>query len=135
MDIASSRLPQSRTIPVGRVVLADGIVVAASGLLFALAAGPLADWLGLPASFLRGLGVGLIPYAGVLLHAATRTRLTQKMVGVFAAVNLLWTAGSVALLVSGWSDPTTLGTVFVVLQGLIVLGFAELQWLGRRQMT
>ena len=135
MDFAPSRPSLNTSIPVGKVVLADGIVVTGSGLLFALAAGPLADWLGLPESFLRGLGVGLIPYAGVLLYAATRTRPTRKMAGVVAAVNLLWVAGSAALLVSGWNDPTTLGTVFIALQGLIVLGFAELQWLGRREVT
>lgn len=84
-----------------------------------------ADGFGLSETFLRGLGIGLIPCAGVLLYAATRTRLTPKMVVLFATVNLLWVAGSVALLVSGWSDLTALGTVFVMLQGLIVLGFAE----------
>ena len=43
------------------------------------------------------------------------------------AGNVLWVVASFVFLFAGWHDPTTAGTVWTVLQALIVAGFAELQ--------
>ena len=43
------------------------------------------------------------------------------------AGNALWVVASFVFLFAGWHDPTTAGTVWTVLQALIVAGFAELQ--------
>ncbi len=43
------------------------------------------------------------------------------------AGNTLWVIASLAAAIAGWHDPTTAGTVWIVLQALLVAGFAELQ--------
>ena len=49
--------------------------------------------------------------------------------------NLGWAAASIAIAVAGWHDPTTTGTVWIVLQALLVAGFADAQLLGARRIT
>ncbi len=44
------------------------------------------------------------------------------------AINLLWAADSVLLLVVGRVAPTGLGIALVLAQALVVLGFAAMQW-------
>jgi hypothetical protein len=47
------------------------------------------------------------------------------------AVNVLWAADSIAFLLSGLSDPTTFGGIWIVMQALVVAGFAALQAVTR----
>jgi hypothetical protein len=47
--------------------------------------------------------------------------------------NAVWVADSLLLLMSGWVQPTALGTAFVLAQALLVGLFAELQALGLRR--
>jgi hypothetical protein len=49
------------------------------------------------------------------------------------ALNVLWVAGSIGLLVSGWVAPTALGYAFVIAQAIVVGVFAELQFVGLRR--
>jgi hypothetical protein len=46
---------------------------------------------------------------------------------------VLWVAGSIGLLVSGWVAPTMLGTAFVTAQAVVVGVLAELQFVGLRR--
>jgi hypothetical protein len=117
-----------------RVMLADGVVSGSTGLLLALAAGPLADLLGLPGTLLRLAGIGLIPFAALVIVLATRATLSRLAVWDLIALNLLWVAGSLVLLLSGWVDPTAVGVAFTLAQALIVAAFAELQYIGLRRM-
>jgi hypothetical protein len=55
-------------------------------------------------------------------------------VRIVVAGNLLWTAASVAV-AAGDGTLTTIGTVWVVLQALVVAGFAVLQFAGLRRAT
>ena len=49
-----------------------------------------------------------------------------------AAANAVWALGSVVFAATGASSPTTAGTVWIVLQALVVGGFAALQALAMR---
>ncbi len=49
------------------------------------------------------------------------------------ALNVLWVAGSIGLLMSGYVAPTMLGHAFVIAQALAVGVFAELQFIGLRR--
>ena len=49
------------------------------------------------------------------------------------AINALWVAGSVLLLVSGTIAPTWLGYGFVIAQAIVVGVFAELQYFGLKK--
>jgi hypothetical protein len=64
---------------------------------------------------------------------ARRAELPAWSVWLVIGGNLVWTADSLLLLVSGWVAPTGLGMAFVAAQALAVAGFAALQWLGLRR--
>ena len=101
--------------------------------MMAAAAVPLSGLLGLPEMLLRVCGLALLPYAAVLAFAGTRPVINPMVVWLVIAGNLLWTVASGVLLVSGWVSPSALGYVFVILQALAVLGFAEFQIIGLRR--
>ncbi len=131
MQMTATNLTAAR-VPLRRVLLADGITCAVSGVLFPLAAVPLSGSLGLSESFLRIVGLSLLPVAAFVLSTATRPQINRVAVTTIGTLNLLWVIGSALLLVSGWVDLTTPGIAFVVAQALMVLAFAELQLLSLR---
>lgn len=116
-----------------RALLADGVVSGATGLLLALAAGPLGDLLDLPTLLLRLAGVSLLPYAAALLYLGTRDSVPRRAVWAVIGLNLLWAAASIVLLLTGWVEPSGLGFAFVIAQALVVAAFADVQYLGLRR--
>ncbi|MCY1343018.1 hypothetical protein D9M68_313770 [compost metagenome] len=116
-----------------RVLLADGLVSGATGLLMLLAA----DWLGafleLPRGLLFGAGLSLLPFAAALFWLARRETLSRPLVWAVIAINAVWVLDSLLLLVSGWVAPNLLGHAFVIAQAVAVLAFAELQWFGLKR--
>lgn len=109
----------------------DAVVTGANGAAYVLAAGPLEDLLGLSPALLRSIGAFLLMFAGAVWLIASRPELSPPAVLAVIAVNVLWAIDSVAFLALGFSDPTTAGAVWIVLQALVVAGFAELQALAR----
>jgi len=103
----------------------DAVLSGANGVAYLALAGPLGDLFGLPADTLRILGALFVVYAGVLALLMRR----PGSIGVAAVIagNTLWVIASLAAAIAGWQDPTTAGTVWIVLQALLVAGFAELQ--------
>lgn len=51
------------------------------------------------------------------------------------SASVAWALVSLAAAIAGWGTPTTEGTVWIVLQALVVAGFAELQLTGLRRQT
>lgn len=117
-----------------RVLLADAAACVATGLLMLLGAGFLESLLGLPGALLKYAGFVLLPFAALVGYVATRERLPRAAVWIVIASNALWTVDSILLLWSGWVEPTSLGTAFVVAQAVIVGVFAELEYFGLRRM-
>ena len=115
------------------VLLADALVSGATGLLMALAAGVLEPILQVPANLLRGAGIALLPYAAVVAVLARREALPRGAVWAVVACNAVWAVDCVALLFTGWIDPTLLGVAFILMQALVVAAFAELQVVGLRR--
>lgn len=116
-----------------RALLADSLISGAAALLLMLGAGLLDDPFGLSATFLRVVGLSLLPWTVLLAYGATRPAISRGFVQLVIGVNLLWIAGSILLLLSGQVNPTGLGTAFVIAQALAVLVFAELQIVGLRR--
>jgi hypothetical protein len=109
----------------------DAVVTAANGAAYLLAAPLLDGLLGLPAGWLRGIGVFLLLFAvGVWTVAA---RPTPPAVGTVVAANALWAVGSVLAAAAGVGSPTAVGTVWIVLQAVVVAAFAVLQVAGARR--
>ncbi|MGQ9367882.1 hypothetical protein [Azospirillum sp. ST 5-10] len=116
-----------------RVLLADAATCAVAGTVLLAGAGGLSGPLGLPVALLGGAGAVLLACAAAVLLLATRPAMPRPAVGAVIALNALWAADSVALLLSGWVQPTGLGTAFVLAQAVLVLAFAEAEWLCVRR--
>jgi hypothetical protein len=118
------------TLPAGRsllkpALLLDAAVTGVNGVAYLAAAGPLEDLLGLPASWLRVAGVVLVAFAAFV--ALVSRKPSAGAVGAIVAVNVACAVASVVFAIAGWGSPETAGTVWIVLQALVVAGFAELQ--------
>ena len=116
-----------------RVLLADSVVVGASGVLLALAAGPLGDLFELPVLLLRIVGLALLPYAAFVYYVASRERIPRSGAWAVVGFNMLWVVASLLLLVTGWVDPSGIGIAFIIAQALLVAAFADVEYLGLRR--
>mgnify|MGYP000022790557 CR=1 FL=1 len=116
-----------------RTILLDAVASGAMGLLLAPGADLLTPLLGLPGILLRESGLFLIVYAALIGWLGTRAQMPRFAVMAVIAGNVMWTIGSVALLVSGAAAPSMLGIVFVAMQAAAVAVFAELQIIGLKR--
>ncbi len=108
-----------------RTLLADAIISGAAGVLMVFGAGLLAPLTNLPQPLLQIAGVTLFPWFLVLLWMARADRVPRDGVRFVIAINLLWVAGSIAVLLL--TNPSALGYAFVIAQAVAVGVFAELQ--------
>jgi hypothetical protein len=118
-----------------RVLVADAAISGTTGLLLFAAASPLASLLGLPEVLLRYAGLSLIPFAAAVLYLARSQEPSRGAVWSIIALNVLWAADSVLLLMTNWVSPGALGYAFVIAQALIVALLGELQYVGLRRTT
>ena len=109
------------------ILLIDGIVSGAMGLLFIAGAGILDGAFDLPTAFLRGVGVVLLPWLALLAVIATRQTINRSAVRFVIAVNLAWVAASILLPFTGWVEPNALGVVFIIAQAMAVVVFVLVQ--------
>ena len=98
----------------------DTITCAAMAALLLVLAGPLGGWLDLPVDFLRWVGVILLPWIALLAWFATRQHVTRGMLLAVIAINIVWVAGSIGVLVSNQVDPNGWGVAFVLVQAAAV---------------
>lgn len=117
------------------VLLADAGATAVTALAMTFAAPALADVLHLPRTLLLVAGLVLMPYAGLVGYFATRERLQPSSIWSLIVCNVLWAIDCAALAFSGWVTPSTLGYAFIVAQVIVVVAFAELQYVGLRRST
>ena len=129
--LPASRLRGRGLLPLALVL--DAAVTGANGAGYLAAAPLLGDVLGLPADVLRGVGLFLLCYAVVPGVVGTRRRTSLPAVRAVVAVNLAWAAGSVVVVALGSGTPTRVGVAWIVLQALVVGGFAAVQWVGLRR--
>jgi hypothetical protein len=119
--------------PLRLALLVDAVFSGASGGLLLLGAGYLANGLGLPATLLRAVGWVLLLYCAWVVYVARRQFPVSSAVRAVIGTNAVWSAASVALLLSRWIAPTPLGVGFVLLQALVVAAFAVVQFSALRR--
>ena len=113
----------------------DAATCFSSGLLLTLGATLLSPWLGLPATFLFYAGLALLPAGLFILWTALRPMLPQWALLLIIVGNVLWSVESLVLLTMPNMAPRTmLGTICVIMQAVMVAGFALLEWRGYRAM-
>ncbi|GAA4419625.1 hypothetical protein [Acidovorax lacteus] len=106
-----------------------GFGMAASHLL---GAGPIAQWTGLPEALVALAGALSLLAACFMAWVASRPQLPQPGVRAIVLGNFVWVAASAWLAWGAGLPLTTVGTAWVLLQGLAVLVLAELEWAGLR---
>jgi hypothetical protein len=111
----------------------DALVSGTFGALLLLAGPLLTDFLGAPLTLLWPVGAVALAYAVALWLAERRPRIDAATAWTVIALNIGWAGASVLLLVLGALPLTTLGVGFVVLQAIVVAGFADLQFVGLRR--
>ncbi|MEW9554336.1 hypothetical protein [Nonomuraea sp. NPDC050783] len=112
---------------------ADAVVTGGNGLAYLVLAGPVAGLLGPDAGLLRGIGAFLLAYGVAVGLLAARPDAGRAAVKGVIALNIAWTLGSVAAVVTGALELTTVGAVWALAQALVVAAFAELQIMGLRK--
>jgi len=118
-----------------RILVLDALASGGTGLLMALAAAPLEDWLGVPATLLRYAGWCLIPFAGLLVLLARSQALPAGAVVGVIVLNGLWVVGSIVVLLAEVIQPSALGYAFVVGQAVVVALLAEMETVGLRRAS
>ncbi|MFI7105389.1 hypothetical protein ACIBK9_03685 [Nonomuraea sp. NPDC050227] len=114
-------------------LVADAVVTGLNGLVYLTLAGPVSDLLGPGAGLLREIGVFLLVYGAAVGLVAARPAISQNAVRAVIALNIVWTLGSVAAVVTGAVGFSTLGAAWAIAQALAVGLFAELQITGLRK--
>ncbi|MFI6505576.1 hypothetical protein [Nonomuraea typhae] len=115
------------------VLAADALVTGANGLAYLAAAPLIGEFLGPDAGLLRGLGAFLLVYGAAVALLAARREAGPAGTRIVIALNVVWTLGSIAAVVSGALEFTTAGAFWAVAQALVVGVFAELQIVGLRK--
>ncbi|PRY47749.1 hypothetical protein LY71_112106 [Geodermatophilus tzadiensis] len=105
----------------------DAAVTGVNGLAYLAAAPLLTGPLGVPAGALRGIGAFLVVFAAAVAVVAARRPVSAVATEAVVVANLLWTAASVAAVLTGRFDLTAVGTAWALLQAAVVAGFAALQ--------
>ena len=114
-------------------LIADALATAGTALMMIGFGGDLSAWLGISAVFQRNIGLVLLPYAAAVGYLGARSHVAPSAVWTVIIGNVLWAMASIAVLFTGWLQPTALGVGFVIAQALIVAALAEFQWFGMRR--
>lgn len=115
-------------------LLADGALVLAAGIFLRIIADFLAERFGLPTNSMHIVGTALIPWAGFVIYLGLGKLVLPAAFWVVIAGNALWVLASFVLLATGWLSLTPLGTAFLLLQALVVAGFAAVQFYALRRL-
>lgn len=116
------------------VVRVDAIASGLSGvLLLVTGLGLVDDFTGLPSWFQTVGGAFLVVFGigGVLL--AARPRPPRGLVWLMIVVNAVWVVDTAALLIAQVWPLTAAGVALMIVQGLAVGVFAELEYVGLRK--
>ena len=116
-----------------RALTADAVCSGTMGIAMLSFAAVLGRELELPARLFAEAGIVLLPFAAFVAFLATRAQPARFAVWTVIVLNLLWAVDSVLLLLTGWVAPNALGYAFVIGQAVVVLIFADLQYLGLRR--
>ena len=112
---------------VRNVLLLDGLVSGAAGVVMAAGASVLAPFLNIPQPLLFWAGLVLLPWCLALVYLSRRDAVPRFAMIDVIGVNVLWVLASFGLMIAGAIEPHLLGVAFVSAQALTVALFAILQ--------
>ncbi|MDJ0868538.1 MAG: hypothetical protein QNK03_20690 [Myxococcota bacterium] len=104
-----------------------------SGVLFALAGAPIADFLGVaPPLLVTFVGLNLLGFAAALVWLASRPALPVRLAVIVIGADLAWVAGTLLLVFA--EAFTRAGATAALAVANVVLVFAVLQTIGVRRL-
>jgi len=129
-------LISSLTSPAGlrRVLGFDALSGAATGALQLSLTGLLSSWLGLSAPLLQGSGIAIFAFVAMAAWLAMQATPPRAALAALVVGNFAWVAGCLLLAFGGAPAITPLGTAYLLVQAVVVLVLAELQWMGLRRL-
>jgi hypothetical protein len=134
-DGASVRVAHQASRPLRSILRANAAFSLACGAVALIAADRLAEWIGADGGWIvRLVGVALVVYCPMLLATAASCPERLRTFGVVVSIaDLVWVAGTIALLASGAVDPA--GAWVLGITGLVVLVFGVEQLIARRPLA
>jgi hypothetical protein len=117
-----------------RATETDAAVSGVSATLLLATSAALGPLLGIPASYLFGVGLVFVPFAAFAAYAATRPKFDRRLGWALVVMNSVWVILSGALLISDVLPLTPAGFWFVVAQAVVVDLIAVAQYLGLRRL-
>lgn len=116
-----------------RVLWADALSGAVTGVLQLAVPGVLAAWLGLPAALLTASALAIFVFVGLASFLAMQAAPPRPLLAALVIGNWAWVVACLVLAFAGALAPTALGQGYLVMQAVVVAVLAELQWMGLRQ--
>lgn len=107
----------------------DGVASFLLGLLTLL----IRPEVGMPTGWQIGLGLFCVVYGVAVFILGTRATPDRRIVLLIIIGNLVWGADSILTAELKWFPLTDAGVAMVLAQGLAVIGFAALQFIGLRR--
>ena len=121
-------------IDLSRLLVSNGTFCFTSGVIFTLAAKPLADFLSTLPIVMTVLGVGLVLYGGFITFMATRPNITRGFTLFTILADSAWVLLSILLLVLPIFTFTAQAKWAIGITAICVDAFATLQFVEWRKM-
>lgn len=118
-----------------RLLVANGTFCFTSGVIFTLAAEPLAGFLNTLPIVMTVLGVGLVLYGAFIIFMATRSNITRGFTLFTIIADSTWVLLSILLLVLPVFNFTAEAKWAIGITAICVDAFATLQFLVWRKMN
>ena len=118
-----------------RILQLNGIATALSGVAMLVARPVLYPLFGLESPLLLdAIAVGFLAYAGALIVVARQPQVGRRSLLVFTALDALYVAASIVIVIAFWSQFTPMARTLIVATALVVEVFATLQFRARKQV-
>jgi hypothetical protein len=131
--ITTPRFKESTDSLLRFAMRADAVLTGLAGIVAIPLAGWLSELSGTTLAFEYSMSAFFIAYGIVVFGLAALPSVRIPGIAVIIA-NLLYTVGSVVLVLADWMPLTTTGVVLTLATGVYTLVFAELQYQGLRRM-
>lgn len=120
-----------------RALQSDALFSLLSSLVFVLAAGPVAGFLGpdVPPWLVLAIGVSFLPFVGAIYWILADLGGRVRYGRIITILNFIWVVASYGVLLLAWSQFTVAGRWFVALQAEVIFLFAVLQVIGLRRLN
>lgn len=113
----------------------DAAVTGVNGLAYVAVSNGLESILGVPAPVLRTIGWGLMLFALVVAWHARSSPSRPNIGRLIIGTNSLWVVASILVASMGALDLSTIGRVWVLLQGFVVAGLTVAQFATSQRGT